>query len=122
MWYCAHAVFFYQYEGQDSFVVHENVYLIGAEDEEKAMFKAKSIALEYEQIGVDSYLECDGKRAEYKFSGIRKLISVQVDSDVADSSAICSGVELTYSVMEVGSILDVERIARGELVAVNYIE
>ncbi|MEX7642922.1 DUF4288 domain-containing protein [Stenotrophomonas maltophilia] len=122
MWYCAHAVFFYQYEGQDSFVVHENVYLIGAEDEEKAMFKAKSIALEYEQIGVDSYLEFDGKRAEYKFSGIRKLISVQVDSDVADSSAICSGVELTYSVMEVGSILDVERIARGELVAVNYIE
>ncbi|WP_229655276.1 DUF4288 domain-containing protein [Stenotrophomonas maltophilia] len=102
--------------------MHENVYLIGAEDEEKAMFKAKSIALEYEQIGADSYLECDGKRAEYKFSGIRKLIYVQVDSDVADSSAICSGVELTYSVMEVGSILDVGRIARGELVAVNYIE
>lgn len=122
MWYCAHAIFYYQYEGQDSFVVHENVYLIGAEDEERAMFKAKSIAIEYQQIGEDSSLEYDGKRAEYKFSGIRKLISVQVDSDVADSSAICSGVELTYSVMEVGSILDVERITHGESVLVNYIE
>ncbi|MDT3466983.1 DUF4288 domain-containing protein [Stenotrophomonas maltophilia] len=122
MWYCAHAVFFYQYDGQDSFLVHENVYLISAEDEEVAMFKAKSIAVEYQQVGGDSSLEYNGKRAEYKFSGIRKLISVQVDSGVADSSAICSGVELTYSVMEVESILDVERIANGESVLVSYLE
>ncbi|MFV1849028.1 DUF4288 domain-containing protein [Stenotrophomonas maltophilia] len=122
MWYCAHAVFFYQYDGQDSFLVHENVYLISAEDEEAAMFEAKSIAVEYQQVGEDSSLEYNGKRAEYKFSGIRKLISVQVDSDVADSSAICSGVELTYSVMEVESILDVERIANGESVLVSYLE
>lgn len=122
MWYCAHAVFFYQYDGQDSFLVHENVYLISAEDEEVAMFKAKSIAVEYQQVGGDSSLEYNGKRAEYKFSGIKKLISVQVDSGVADSSAICSGVELTYSVMEVESILDVERIANGESVLVSYLE
>lgn len=30
MWYCAHAIFYFKYERQESFLLHENVYLIEA--------------------------------------------------------------------------------------------
>lgn len=48
MWYCAHAIFYFEfkYEEQDSYLVHENVYLIQAVDESSAMGKAIEIAKE----------------------------------------------------------------------------
>jgi len=33
MWYRAHAIFYCKYEGQESYLLHENVYLIDAEDD-----------------------------------------------------------------------------------------
>ncbi|MGH8038244.1 MAG: DUF4288 domain-containing protein [Stenotrophomonas sp.] len=121
MWYCAHAIFRYQYEGQTSITVHENVYLIDASDPDEALLSAEKIALEHEMVGAESALKVNGVRAEYRFSGIRKLIAVESDESTA-AGRICSGVEVTYSVMEVGSLREVEVLAAGGSATVVYVE
>lgn len=121
MWYCTHAIFHYRYEGQTSIPVHENVYLIDAIDPDEALLSAQKIALEREMVGAESTLEANGVRAEYRFSGIRKLIAVESDENTA-AGKICSGVEVTYSVMEVGSLREVDAIAAGDRTTVVYIE
>ncbi|WMJ70563.1 DUF4288 domain-containing protein [Stenotrophomonas sp. 24(2023)] len=121
MWYCAHAIFYYRYDGQDSYPVHENVYLISAPAEEQAMRAAAAIAAEYEQLGGDSQLEIDGRKAEYVFAGVRKLISIE--SGVEDFGVdAASGVEVTYSAFDVESLADVLSLASGDPVAVVYRE
>jgi hypothetical protein len=121
MWYCAHAIFHYSYVGQSSYVVHENVYLVSADDEDETMLRALKLAAEYEQVGENSHLEIEGRKAEYRFAGIRKLISV--DSDLEDSSELreLTG-EVTYSVFEVANLSDVVALAAGVAVSVNYRE
>lgn len=63
----------------------------------------------------------DGNKASYRFAGIRKLIEVQVDSDKTNRK-LDSGVELTYSVLVVDSLAEVEQLARGEMAPVLYRE
>ena len=121
MLYCAHAIFFYAYDGQSSYLVHENVYLVSADDDGGGMAVAMQLAAEYEQVGEESCLEIEGKKAEYKFAGIRKLISVQDEGEQVVFTAR-SGIEVTYPVMEVRTLADVERIAAGDSVMVNYRE
>lgn len=120
MLYCAHAIFFYSYDGQSSYLVHENVYLVSADDDGGGMAVAMQLAAEYEQAGEESCLEIEGKKAEYKFAGIRKLISVQDEGEQVITAR--SGIEVTYSIMEVATLADVERIAAGDSVMVNYLE
>ncbi len=121
MWYCAHAIFYFQYERQESFLLHENVYLIEARDDEQALLDAKKLAMESEDLSEDGHLEVDGNKASYRFAGIRKLIEVQVDSDKTNRK-LDSGVELTYSVLAVDSLAEVEQLARGEMTPVLYRE
>ena len=121
MLYCAHAIFYYLYEGQASFPVHENLYLINAPDPATAMQKSASLAREYEQRGDDSRLEISGVRAEYCFAGVRKLIEVAQD-DAAPLMLPGSGIEVTYSVFEVEQLADVMRLAEGGRVQVVYQE
>lgn len=121
MWYCAHAIFYYKYEGQTSFVLHENVYLIQAENDEQAMLDASVLALQCEDLSEDGHLEVDGNKASYRFAGIRKLIEVQLDRG-KENEKLDSGVELTYSVMIADSLSEVERIAGGDEVGVVYRE
>jgi len=80
MWYCAHAIFYFKYEGQQSCRLHENVYLIQSRTAESAWQRAESLAWEQEVVGEDGHLEVDGNKATYHFAGIRKLIEAQVDS------------------------------------------
>ena len=70
MWYCAHAIFYFEfkYEEQDSYLVHENVYLIQAIDESSAMEKAIEIAKENEDLSEDNHLELNEKPVRYLFS------------------------------------------------------
>lgn len=121
MWYCAHAVFYYSYPTQSSFLVHENMYLIDAEDEDEAMLKANSVAAEYEDLSEDGHLEVNGNKAQYRFAGIRKLIEVELDHETAEGR-LHSGVEATYSVLEVDSLSEVKRLAAGEMQSVLYRE
>lgn len=121
MRHCAHAIFHYRYDGQTSVTVHENVYLIDAASPDDALLEATRIASEYEQVGDDSSLEIDGVKADYRFSGIRKLIAVQSDGDT-ETGKVRSGVEVTYSVFEVDSLREVEALASGESTRVDYRE
>ena len=121
MWYCAHAIFYFSHEGQESFLVHENVYLIEADDEDKALSEAKAVAAEHEDLSEDGHLEVNGNEAQYRFAGIRKLIEVELDSETGRGK-LHSGVEATYSTLEVDSLPEVERLAAGEMTTVLYRE
>lgn len=123
MWYCAHAIFYFEfkYEEQDSYLVHENVYLIQAVDEFSAMGKAIEIAKENEDLSEDDYLELNEKPARYLFSGIRKLITVS-NYDKENEDIIESGVEATYSELEVDNLNQVKKLSEGSFVEVLYRE
>ena len=123
MWYCAHAIFYFEfkYEEQDSYLVHENVYLIQAVDESSAMGKAIEIAKENEDLNEDNHLELNEKPARYLFSGIRKLITVS-NYDKENENTIESGVEATYSELEVDNLNQVRKLSEGSFVEVLYRE
>ena len=123
MWYCAHAIFYFEfkYEEQDSYLVHENVYLIQAVDESSAMEKAIEIAKENEDLSEDNHLELNEKPVRYLFSGIRKLITVS-NYDKENEDIIESGVEATYSELEVDNLNQVKKLSEGSFVEVLYRE
>lgn len=120
MWYCAHAIFYYESPGQGAFRVHENVYLISADNDEHALENAEALASGYEDL-TGRLVGEDGRPSLYRFAGIRKLISVASDEDTAEG-CLHSGVEVTYSVMAVDTLDQVKRLARGDGVAVLYQE
>lgn len=120
MWYCAHAIFYYESRGQESFLVHENVYLISADNDENALENAEALASGYEDL-TGRLVGEDGRPSLYRFAGIRKLISVATDQDPAEGR-LHSGVEVSYSVMAVDTLDQVKRLARGDAVAVLYQE
>ena len=123
MWYCAHAIFYFEfkYEEQDSYLVHENVYLIQAVDESSAMGKAIKIAKENEDLSENNHLELNEKPARYLFSGIRKLITVS-NYDKENEDIIESDVEATYSELEVDNLNQVKKLSEGSFVEVLYRE
>jgi len=123
MWYCAHAIFYYElkYEEQDSYLVHENVYLIQATDEKIAMKKAMESAKGNEDLSEDDHLELNEKPVRYIFSGIRKLIAVS-NYDKEDEDVIESGIEATYSELEVDNLDQVKELSKGSFVEVLYRE
>ena len=123
MWYCAHAIFYFEfkYEEQDSYLVHENVYLIQAVDESSAMGKAIEIAKENEDLSEDNHLELNEKPVRYLFSGIRKLITVS-NYDKENEDIIESGIEATYSELEVDNLNQVKKLSEGSFVEVLYRE
>lgn len=121
MWYSAHAIFYFKCEGQDSILVHENVYLVQSANEEDALTQAVAVARQNEDLNEDNHLELNGKPTQYLFAGIRKLISIELNPDTA-KDRIVSGVEITYSELEVDTLDEVERLANGEFVDVLYRE
>ena len=123
MWYCAHAIFYFKLkkEPQESFLIHENVYLIQADNEQRAMEDAEAIAKENEDLSEDGHLELNEKPACYVFAGIRKLIEVEANNDTA-RGLLLSGVEVTYSEMEVDTIDEVNSLANGDFVNILYRE
>jgi len=123
MLYCAHAIFYYElkFEKQESYLVHENVYLIQANDDESALTEAIKIAKENEDINDDNHLELNKKPVRYRFSGIRKLITVS-NYDKTDRNIIENGMELTYSELEVDNLNQVKELSSGAFVDVLYRE
>lgn len=121
MWYCAHAIFYYRCENQDSYLLHENVYLINSEDDDEAFSIAEKIGKENEDLSEDGHLELNGVKAQYVFAGIRKVIQVELDSETAKGN-LSSGIEVTYSVMEVDSLTEVNDLASGDETTVLYRE
>ncbi|WP_250633090.1 DUF4288 domain-containing protein [Pinirhizobacter soli] len=121
MWYCAHAIFYFKYEGQESYLLHENIYLIDAADDDLAWSEAERIAKDNEDLNAEGQLHLNDSKAQYLFAGIRKVIAVETDSETSQGR-LFSGVEATYSVMEVDSFSEVESLASGEFTNVLYRE
>lgn len=125
MWYCAHAVFYFKLhrQPQESFLVHENVYLIHAETSAEAMTKAEAVARANEDLALDGHLELNGMKANYLYAGIRKLIEVEGPVHLAGLPAgVLDGKEVTYSVLEVDTLDEVMALAKGMMVEVLYRE
>ena len=121
MYYCAHAIFYFKVEQQESFLIYENIYLIEAGDEDAAMVKAQTIARDNEDLNEDGHLELNEKPAQMLFAGIRKIVAVADYSGSAEPALSC-GVELTYSIMEVDTESEVEMLAKGDSVNILYRE
>jgi hypothetical protein len=118
MYYCAHGIFYFKVDSQESFLVYENVYLIEAENDDLAMEIALAAAREDQDLGEGVGLELNEEKAQFVFAGIRKIISLGAGS----GDVLRSGLELSYSVMEVDTLAEVESLARGEFVNVLYRE
>ena len=121
MWYCAHAIFYFESDRQESYLIYENVYLIRSKDEESALLEAIKIAKDNEDLNEDGHLLLNEKPARYLFAGIRKIVEVETNYQTAKGS-IVSGTEVTYSEMEVDSLDEVNRLANGDFVGVLYRE
>lgn len=123
MLYCAHTIFYYKRFGkkQKTFLVHENVYLIDAEDPDQATESALKIAKEIESAHEDSSIEGNGKKYRYLFSGLRKLIEVQASPYPVSQSGL-AGLELTYSIFLVNGLKKVHALGRGKRVKILYTE
>ena len=123
MWYCAHAIFYFKLkykEEQDSYFIHENVYLVQANDADEAMEKSLEYAREEEDSTKDDSLVLNGKEPVcFIFAGIRKL-SDEDAALISDEDTPISGCELTYSELEVDTLEEVEKLANGEFVDVLY--
>lgn len=125
MWSSAHAVFYFKLhrQPQESFLVHENVYLIHAETSAEAMTKAEAVARANEDLALDGHLELNGMKASYLYAGIRKLIEVEGPTNLAGLPAgVLDGKEITYSVLEVDTLDEVMALAKGQMVEVLYRE
>lgn len=120
---CAHAIFYFQVRGQeqDTFLVHENVYLIDAEDVDQASGRAIQIAKGNEDLSEDGHLELNEQKAAYVFVGLRKIIEVESSPFPINASGLV-GLELSYSEFEVDSLDQVFALARGDMVKVLYRE
>lgn len=121
MWYSAHAIFYFKCETQDSFLTHENIYLIQSNDEQDALAQATFIAQSNEEMNEDGHLQLNGKPAQYLFAGIRKVVAVELTPDTA-KDRIVSGLEVTYSELEVDTLEDINRLVNGDFVKVLYRE
>ena len=121
---CAHAIFYFklQEEEQNSFLVHENIYLIFAATAKEARALGEERAKANEDVSSDGHLQAlNEKKVSYLFAGIRKIIDVQSQPSERVLTELIE-VEFTYSVYEVDTLEEVLRLARGEMVNVLYRE
>jgi hypothetical protein len=98
---------------QDRFPVWENVVLIQASSEEEAFSKAERCGRDDEGDHSGSF-RWDDRPAVWVFAGIRKLIKC-----VDPTERPGDGTEVTYTEMELESAEAVDRLAKGESVAVR---
>lgn len=107
---------------QNTFPVYENFTLFEAKNAEDAAKKAENYAEKYAKI--DDNLQLNGKSAYWKFEGIRKLIEIRdyLSSNELDVDKPTSGVEVSYSYIEVDSEEQLLKLSTGKSVSVRYID
>ena len=79
------------------------------------------MARDNEDLNGDGHLEVNETPAQYVFAGIRKIIEVEANPS-AGKGVILSGTEVTYSIMEVDTISEVEMLASGKMTNILYRE
>ena len=125
-WYTASIIQSIKYKGnikQETYPVYENLVLIEAISPEEALMKAEKHAEEVSKI--DDQLQLNGKQDYMCFEGVRKLIEVMeplCTDDELEVKELRTGVELSYSYMEVETIDALEKLSKGKRVSVTYID
>ncbi len=115
-WYAASLIIYIEFKSgkQEVFPLWENVVLISASSEDKALRKAT--ALGSMQAGDDAgTFTFGGRPARRVFAGVRKLIQCE-DPEIQPSD----GIEVTYSEMSVRSIKNLKELANGKPVRILY--
>jgi hypothetical protein len=112
-WYAAHVVLYVKFKNtvQDRFPVWENVVLIEAKSEDEAFAKAEAWGAT--EASDDGSFTWEGHAAEWVFAGVRKIVECAFLNGRPSA-----GEEVSYTEMEVDSEDAVEKLARGEDVAV----
>ena len=122
-WYAAHIIESIKpmNKKSDNILIYENIVLIEADDEKKALRKAKEYAKK--SIGGDETLHIGNEPAIASFAGIRKLIAISNPSPLKqDEDAPTSGTEISYSRYSVKSERDLKKLAKGDPITVEYVE
>jgi hypothetical protein len=121
-WFAAHAlVAMRRIDSVGPIHVYENVYLVEAEDSERAKVLAMEMARA--EVEVDDGLTIDGVSVTRSLAGVRKVISVSNPDPLdLDADRPVSGTEITYSEFEVDSEDALRRLAVGASVAVRYVD
>lgn len=106
---------------QSSFPVYENVILLEAKTPSQAHSQAKKIG-QQEALGEEN-LKLDGKLAKRVFVGVRKLMTISNPFPMEqDTEPPVSETEITYSEFELTTFKDVESLAAGAAIVVNYVK
>ena len=103
---------------QEKYPVWENVFLLNASSSEEAAQKAERIG-KYRESNSDSFFTWEGRTAEWRYAGMRKLITVSNSNSVdnlPDDEA-----EITYSEFEVADYESLKKLADGQDVTIQYI-
>ena len=124
-WYSASIIIAVRTEQQDGspILVHENVILIEARNDDEAMEKAKTAGKNQVQPGVSENLRMGNRPAHLEFIGVRKLITVSNPSPLSqDKDRPDDGTEVTYSCFELPDEDALVRLSNGNDVTLRYIQ
>jgi hypothetical protein len=128
-WFAAHVVLYLEVEpaSPGPISVFENVYLVEVESEGAARVKAEMRGRA--DCGNDGgTLTHEGRAAELRYGGIRKLISPRrsveslAPSPEGPNDSVEDGAEVTYSRLVVSSRDDLDALVSGKPVSVSYEE
>ena len=124
-WYAASIIIAFRTEQKDHLpiLVHENVILIEAPNEDEAMEKARTAGENQVQPGVSKTLRIGNRSAHLEFIGVRKLIAVGNPWPLSqDQDRPVDGTELTYSEFELPDEDALMRLSNGDDVTLRYVE
>ena len=115
-WIAAHLVMYVKLKErpQEGFPVWENIVLIKADSEKEAFVKAGRRGKE-EAGDEDGSFRWDGKPAAWVFAGVRKLTACE-DPDRRPGD----GTEISYTKMLLDSEQAVQKLVKGDPVALEY--
>lgn len=118
-WYTAHAIMYFQLTDgpQDSFQVHENVFLVEADTPDEACSKARELARRDEGDSQRS-LRVGDRSAALVFGSIRKVVAV---CHKGPDGQLGDGDEVTYSEFVVADRAALDRLIGAEDVEVLYV-
>jgi len=126
-WYAASVVVYTEVidePSQNTFLVHENVYLVQAVDDDDAWSKAEELGRQ--NAVPDQSLRMDGRPARDVFGGVRKVIemapNVWTGKNRSKVTELEHGVEATYNVFVVEGRERLTALIGGESVELSYRE
>lgn len=117
-WYAVSTIMYAKFKdgNQNQFPVWENVILVVADSPDEALGKATRIAREEEGDSSGTFLY-EKRPATMTFGGIRKVIECKNSESRPDD-----GTEITYSVLQVNTQEEFDKLIRGDPTLVLYEE